>query len=175
MRRIRAEQAFAHQPRKETPQDCEPLSSRCGRAGLPVPVQEPPRHSPTLRRLEVVQRQVGVLDREKPEHVLVRQERVEARVRVFEPIEIGDDVFAQWRLSEAAVGQCLAHYPRRQRERQGVRGGGSRKLRHFAFPWPLRAARRARTLRRKLSDVGASEMRGRRTFTLPPAAAERGF
>jgi hypothetical protein len=92
--RIRAQQALAYQPSQETPQDREPLSPRRCRARLPVAIEERPHHSPTPRRLELVESEIGVLDGEQAEDVLVSEKRVEARVGVLERVEIGDDVLA---------------------------------------------------------------------------------
>jgi hypothetical protein len=59
-----------------------------------VAIEERPHHSPTPRRLELVESEIGVLDGEQAEDVLVSEKRVEARVGVLERVEIGDDVLA---------------------------------------------------------------------------------
>jgi hypothetical protein len=51
-----------------------------------VAVEESPHHSPTLRRFEVDQRQVGVLNGKEAEDVLVGKQRVGGSLRVFERI-----------------------------------------------------------------------------------------
>ena len=60
-----------------------------------MPVEESPHHSPTLRRLEGCKSQVGMLDGEQSEDVLVSRERVGGRVGVLERVEVGNDLRAE--------------------------------------------------------------------------------
>ena len=69
-------------------------------------IEEGPHHSPTLRWLEVGERQIGVLNREEAENVLIGKQRVP-------PVRCGDgEVRLPRRLEQGEWAQVVLQGPR---------------------------------------------------------------
>jgi hypothetical protein len=92
-----------------------------------VTVEEGPHDSPTPRWLEGSKSQIGVLDGEESENVLVGREGVCGRVLVFERVEVGDARPAESHQSADQPGP-RGESPRP--EGQGASEGIVRKVRH---------------------------------------------
>jgi len=166
-------------PLEEGAHDVRALVERLGIRIAPVALEEVEHELGAFLAGEGLERvEVGIAKREQAPHGLVGKERVRLAARETLGTQEPPPLLPERMLAIALVAHSfgLAHYPRRQRERQGILGGEARKLRHFAFPpWPLRAVRIARTRRLRAVAVACSgvEIRGR--VTPPPSSPQRGF
>lgn len=128
--------ALQERPLEEVRQDRVVLVARpCG-AVAPQRVQELLQALGAYRGLEVSQLEVGEVTSE-----LVQAGLVVAIGRGRQPSPLPAQIVAslspEWIGAIGLVLHGLAHYPRRQCERQAVLGVKARKLRHFAAPSPF--------------------------------------